>query len=44
VRETASLVVEALLADPERLHIAIAIEDGERLTIFEHPGTIISQG
>jgi hypothetical protein len=36
-------VVQALLAKPARLYVAIAVEYGERLTMFEHSGTIVSQ-
>jgi hypothetical protein len=37
-------MIEPLLAQFERRYIAIAVEHGKRLTLFEHPSTIISQG
>ena len=34
-------MVEALLAEPEAHKVAVAVEDGERLSLFEYMGKLI---
>ena len=38
-----ALVVQALLAEPAGLDVAVVVEDGERVAVLEHPGPLVGQ-